>query len=246
MEVKVEAPIRRLQEFLDEALRDNTRIEILEAGCGSASHVVFRSETHITGIDISRKQLDRNVTLHEKILGDLQSHEFEPDSFDLILCWDVLEHLANPDQALERFFRAARPGGLILLKFPNLLSVKGMLTRCLPYRAHVWFYRYLHGQEDTGKEESGPFRTYLRGCTTASGIKALAERNNASVAYFDTYDAGDLSYFLRKSLLSRFARGVYLCARKSCRLLSLGKIGDSELIIVLRKGETERGERGKR
>ena len=129
-----------LQQFLDESTRDISCLKILEAGCGSRSNIRFGDCVHWVGIDISAAQLDRNVGLSEKIMDDVQVHEFEPSTFDMVVCWDVLEHLKDPEAALVRFAAATKPGGLIVLKIPNLHSLKGQLTKLLPHGFHVKWY----------------------------------------------------------------------------------------------------------
>src|SRR5215469_10920312 len=91
-----------LQDLVDKQL-DGRAVRLLEAGCGSASHIHFGSDIWITGIDISQKQLDRHLSLNEKILGDIQRYDLAPRSFDAIICWDVLEHLQQPNLALRKF-----------------------------------------------------------------------------------------------------------------------------------------------
>src|ERR1700722_3911030 len=78
------------------------KLRVLEAGCGSASRCHFRSSQAV-GIDISQEALDRNTHLDEKILGDIQTFRLEASSFDVIFCWDVLEHLERPEKALANF-----------------------------------------------------------------------------------------------------------------------------------------------
>ena len=131
-----------LQAFLDKEMARMESVRVLEAGCGSASNVRFGARARLVGIDISRMQLERNTILQEKIIGDIQQYDFPPASFDLIVCWDVLEHLPQPELALRRFARAVKTNGLVILKLPNVLSVKGLVTKLLPHTFHVLAYRY--------------------------------------------------------------------------------------------------------
>jgi SAM-dependent methyltransferase len=226
--------ISGLQKFLDDALQDRPELQVLEAGCGSASHLHFEQPTHQTGIDISEQQLQRNSDLDERVLGDIQYFDFQSRRFDVIVCWDVLEHLPNPELALEKFVEAIKEGGLIVLKLPNLLSVKGLLTKYLPHRAHVGVYRYLYGYRNAGSPDVGPFKTYLRCALTPNSIKAFALHHGLTVAYLFSYDVAELSYFLRKDRRAWLARKVYVMLTAVGRFVTGGLLGDSELIIVLR------------
>jgi hypothetical protein len=55
-------------------LGNRGRIKLLEAGCGSASHLELKPAVDGVGIDISRAQLERNTMVQEKILGDIQDY----------------------------------------------------------------------------------------------------------------------------------------------------------------------------
>jgi len=122
----------KLAETADLLLDGKSHIKLLEAGCGSASRIKFRAQVHAVGVDISQEELDKNKTVHEKILGDLQTYPLPEQEFDVVICWDVIEHLPNPRAALHNMFRAVKPLGLVILGFPNLLSIKGVMTKLPP------------------------------------------------------------------------------------------------------------------
>jgi SAM-dependent methyltransferase len=44
---------------------------------------------------------------------------FPPETFDLVCCWDVLEHVQEPRQVLSEAGRVLRPGGVLLLTVMN-------------------------------------------------------------------------------------------------------------------------------
>jgi SAM-dependent methyltransferase len=223
--------ILKLQEFLDKALEGRADVAVLEAGCGSTSFFRFEQTAHLVGIDISEKQLSRNTSLSETIRGDIQYYEFQPSTFDIIVCWNVLEHLPQPELALERFVAAVKEDGIIVLGLPNVLSLKGLLTKCLPYRLHVLAHRHLFGRKDAGKDDVGPFKTYLRFSITPTAIRESAVNSGLRVVYFDTYDALDADYLGN----SKLAYVIYRTLRALTEFASLGRLGDSEFIIVLRK-----------
>lgn len=47
---------------------------------------------------------------------------FHPDTFDLVVMTEVLEHLFNPDFTLNELKRVLRPQGICILSTPNLAS----------------------------------------------------------------------------------------------------------------------------
>ena len=117
-------PRSELQDVVDRLFPDGGPIAVLEAGCGSATHIGLGDNARIVGIDISEDQLARNSYISRKIVGDVQTYDFDDGSFDLIMCWDVLEHLPHPEKALKSFARAVMADGVILLALPNDYSLK--------------------------------------------------------------------------------------------------------------------------
>ena len=47
---------------------------------------------------------------------------FEPGSFDVVLCGDLIEHLREPGVFLERVRPAIRTGGRVVLSTPNVAN----------------------------------------------------------------------------------------------------------------------------
>jgi SAM-dependent methyltransferase len=54
---------------------------------------------------------------------------FDSDSFDLVLCMEVLEHLAySPSHMLAEAHRVLRPDGLFFLTVPNFINIKRLVN----------------------------------------------------------------------------------------------------------------------
>ena len=98
---------------------------VLEAGCGIGAQTVILARNSpsalITSLDISEDSIkqaeDRilkegitNVTFR---LGNIFQLPFEPASFDHIFVCFVLEHLAEPQQALEKLRPLLKEGGTL-------------------------------------------------------------------------------------------------------------------------------------
>ncbi len=133
---------------------------VLDVGCGDTCRVRLTSPTRTTGVDASETHIARNPGLDQRIVGDIDEVDFGLESYDLIVCWDVLEHLRTPVGTIDRMIDALRPGGMLLLAWPNFVSVKAALARRLPHGAHEavfsWIYPYARGDAD-----NSPFPTVL-------------------------------------------------------------------------------------
>ena len=95
--------LKKSNDKLYELLPIDKKLIVLEAGCGTKGYIQLPKSVYKVGIDISEKQLDQNNELAEKVLGDIQYFDFPENKFDVIVCWDVLEHLPHPELAINRF-----------------------------------------------------------------------------------------------------------------------------------------------
>ena len=59
-------------------------------------------------VDIDEDQIRNNDYAHKAILGDIQTYRFKPGSFDLVICYNVIEHVPDVEAALLNFWRIAR------------------------------------------------------------------------------------------------------------------------------------------
>jgi SAM-dependent methyltransferase len=218
---------------LDRLGATHGRKKVLEAGCGSLTHVRF-VDPYVVGVDISREQLARNSGLAEAICADLQTWEPRADEFDVVVCWDVLEHLPEPRLALANLVRAARPGGLLILALPNVLSLKGLLAKLTPHGFHVWAYRHFWGVARAGTEGRGPFRTYLRLATAPGAMLRFARAANLQVEHFSAYESLMQRRFRKDHPLGNL---LFAASGRVGRLLTGGRFDPtlSDYILVLRK-----------
>lgn len=231
------AELVRLQTLLAAFTDGRERIRVLEAGCGSyPMSVDLGQSAHIVGIDISRRQLERNDVVDEKIVGDLQTFPLREREFDLIFCWDVLEHLKRPDLALLNFQRTLRPGGLIVIKVPNVLSLKGLVTKLSPHRFHVWVYRHVFGYADAGQDDKGPFPTFLRLSMSPPALARFARRNGLQIVYSTLYEAhNQMRLRGRFGLDGRLWRALRVAVERLTR--NSVNLEGTEFLIVLQRPE---------
>jgi SAM-dependent methyltransferase len=74
---------------------------------------------------------------------------FDDDSFDVVLCMEVLEHLAfSPSHMLAEAHRVLAPGGLLFLTVPNFVNLKRTVNMVLnrttefPYSGYGLYGRH--------------------------------------------------------------------------------------------------------
>jgi SAM-dependent methyltransferase len=225
---------KKLQAELDKLLLGRSKLTTLEAGCGSVSHIRIDGTSKLVGIDISEKQLNRNSGLHEKIVGDLQTYPLVESSYDVIVSWDVLEHLESPGPALANLFRSAKKDGIVVLAAPNILSIKGIVTKLLPHALQVAFYRYVIGDKRAGKEDQGPFKTFFNRDMWPQNVIAQGKRAGFEIAYFCTYEGPVPRHLRNKYKLVDLA---FASTGRLSQVLSLNKfdLNHSDYMLVLKK-----------
>jgi SAM-dependent methyltransferase len=181
--------IQAINQILMQKAKKQPCLSVLEAGSGSTSHLNFGDNAYITAVDISRQQLDGNSLVNEKIVADLQTYDFPVAQYDVIVCWDVLEHLNNPAVVLRGFVKAMKVDGCLILAMTKVLSLEGQITKFTPHWFHIFTLRHLFGNKGAGSD-FGPFPTYLRFSTAPCSIRRFAQKNNLRNAYFAVYDRG--------------------------------------------------------
>jgi SAM-dependent methyltransferase len=223
-----------VQEVVTRLLNGRTTVTALEAGCGSASYVDLGGAVHLVGIDISERQLERNDLLKQRIRGDIQTYPLEPSSFDAVICWEVLEHVASPARALANFFQATKPDGIVVIAVPNVLSIKGLITKLSPHWFHVWFYRHVFGIKDAGRDDRAPFRTVLSLQIAPQALRRFAETHGFAVEYLYLYESWQQAGLRRKLGV---VGPVWAAVRILVRGLTLGKVSPeyTDLVAVFRR-----------
>jgi SAM-dependent methyltransferase len=90
---------------------------VLDVGCGSKPYAkLFSNATSYEGLDIDQpRNRERAIADHFYAGGDFP---FPDESFDNVVCSQVLEHVFDPDRFCAELARILIPGGKLLLTVP--------------------------------------------------------------------------------------------------------------------------------
>ncbi len=131
----------------------------LDAGCGHNVIAPWIKDSKITekellsragtvvGCDIDPVSLDKDSAI-TRVASNLEQLPFAADSFDLVTCNMVVEHLQNPEQVFGEFFRVLKPGGTVVILTPNVLHWTMMISRLTPHWFHVFMRKRLFGSDE--------------------------------------------------------------------------------------------------
>lgn len=121
-------------EQLEAMVRDhlNPQSQVLDLGCGRGGVVelFWRDVTLAAGLDPDVPSLAEHRAPGMPVICGRGEHlPFAAQSFDLIVCLWVLEHLASPEVVLREVRRVLRPGGHFVFLTPNLRNPLLFLNR---------------------------------------------------------------------------------------------------------------------
>lgn len=121
----------RARIILPEATKTNSRGKILDAGCGYGLYSLTLGELgyQVSAIDLDKERiqtikrlievdpaLERYLTLQ---VGSITALPFPVESYDTIICSEVIEHIEDDRQAIQELARVLKPGGRLILSVPS-------------------------------------------------------------------------------------------------------------------------------
>jgi SAM-dependent methyltransferase len=113
---------------------------LLDLGCSSGAFLesLSKESWKLYGVEMSAdcaKTAEARSGAHV-FVGDILDAPFPPESFDVVTCFDVLEHLYEPRRVMSRITEWLRPGGIFYVLVPNVDSAEARV-----------FGSYWHGLE---------------------------------------------------------------------------------------------------
>lgn len=166
--------------LLGRYMNQKQNIDILEIGTGSGFFLDFARgifpHSRFNGVEYDERLLAETSSRapHANLIkGNAENFDLGAGRFDLVVSFQVIEHLYNPGAMLDKIRLHLKPGGIFLMTTPNL---SGLGAR--------WMKEKWHGYRDDhvslkGKDEwdilvvSHGFEPLYTGSTFFSGIPAL-------------------------------------------------------------------------
>lgn len=189
---------------------------ILDVGSGAGE---FLELARGAGYEVHGLDTSESARFHSERSGipftkaDLTTLDAGDGSFDAITMWDVIEHLTEPRAYLAAARRLLRPGGVLVIKTPDIqasvMALAKMLSRfrrargVLGYPAHLLYFdaRSLRrlieeaGFEILDARHLGSLRSARPGTLRARAYRLVVRAMERVGA------AGNLLYYARRSLV---------------------------------------------
>ena len=171
----------RLQ-YIDERASLNGK-SVLDVGCGGGilSESMAALGARVTGIDAGQAPLEvaklhllesgHEVEYQHIMVEELA--EQQPESFDVVTCMEMLEHVPDPGSVISSCARLLKPGGIAFFSTINrnpkawMLAVVGAeyLLQMLPRGTHEYAKFIKPSELDQWIREAGLAMTHMTGMT---------------------------------------------------------------------------------
>jgi len=123
--------------YFDQFVEDWQDRSVLDAGCGGGfmAEALAKRGARVTGVDPAADAISaaRSHALSEGLeidyqVGTVEALPFADNSFDHVVCVDVLEHVEDVPRAIDEIARVLKPGGMFFFDTINRNSVASFLA----------------------------------------------------------------------------------------------------------------------
>ena len=133
--------LREIRQYVDAGM-------LLDVGCGAGFFLKLAADNgfRTKGVELSQYAADyaRTTMGLDVFHGELADAQFEPEQFDVVTLWHVIEHVHDPKRFLQRINKLLKPGGFLALEVPNIGSIgariAGMDWEMLAPREHFYYF----------------------------------------------------------------------------------------------------------
>jgi 2-polyprenyl-3-methyl-5-hydroxy-6-metoxy-1,4-benzoquinol methylase len=134
-------PIRMIEQrrlaIIKRMIGDAGGLDLAEIGSGGGHVLRMFPSARITAIDVSDVFLEtakKNLAGYGArfVKGEVDKLDLPSESFDRIICTEVLEHTVDPDAILATLARLLRPAGVAVITVPNdplILRLKDIVRK---------------------------------------------------------------------------------------------------------------------
>lgn len=174
--------------------------DVLDLGCGDGKSAEWITEhaASYKGVDVSEAAVELVLQrgYDAQVIEDASRLPFVDDSFDVVVCVEVLEHLIAATETGAEIRRVLRPGGRLIATVPNIAHYRTRMDLAL-------FGRWHPGGDDLSVDQ--PWRDPHVRFFTPKTMRAFLE--SVGLATVDVGGFADGPLLARLPVLRRLARG---------------------------------------
>lgn len=179
-------------------VKNDIQGKLLEVGCGEGRGIELLSPLSdsylaldkITDVIEKLAKTHPNVTFKQAVVPPFEG--IESNQFDVVVSFQVIEHIQNDLYFLQEIFRVLKPGGKLFLTTPN---IKKTLTR------NPWHIREYTAADLKALVAKVFPKVELKGITGNEKVMNYYYENKRSVEKITRFDIFNLQYKLPASIL---------------------------------------------
>jgi len=174
---------------------------VVDVGCGGGilSESMAVQGAQVTGIDLAEKplkvaklhQLESGVQVDYRLIAAEDLAAAEPESFDVVTCMEMLEHVPDPLSVMTACARMVKPNGRVFFSTLNrnpksyLFAIVGAeyVLNMLPKGTHEWSKFIKPHELASYARQAGLNSVELMGMTYNPFLKSYKLERNTDVNY---------------------------------------------------------------
>ena len=171
--------------------------DVLEVGCGEGrgiSQLIHKAKTFtaLDKIEEALNKLRNQFPSGTFIAGSFPPFPVPSDTYDVVISFQVIEHIREDQFFLNEIHRVLKPGGRAILSTPN---------RPLSLTRNPWHEREYTGEELLKLARSVFAHAEMKGITGNAKVMEYHAQNKKSVARYTRWDIFNLQHRLPASVL---------------------------------------------
>ena len=115
--------------------KNKSTINIMEVGCGGGDYLFLLKKyiKLLSGLEVQTTGIDFNCPKREgidiSISGDISNLKIKENKYDLVICYQLIEHVSNPKKVLKKMIKSLSFSGTLIIETPYLNSIDASLIK---------------------------------------------------------------------------------------------------------------------
>lgn len=152
--LKIQKIIELIRVIINFNFNNRNPIKLMDVGCGDGyllkEIAIQFPQINLFGVDLSQSRVEtakKFVPTAMLETGDAQNIPFGEETFDVVVCSEVIEHCPNDLKVLAELYRISKSNSFLILTAPNLYTLESISKaligrRIVPPSYHLREYSY--------------------------------------------------------------------------------------------------------
>lgn len=144
--------LSHVQRYVEAAKQCHGRILDLGCGLGYGAAILSKSGRNVIGIDFSLAALSYARSVYrgpQYVVANINNLPFRNNIFDVVVAFEIIEHVPEPHRALDEISRVLREKGVLFASTPNIENLSNRFAHLIfkrPYKVenpyHILEFTY--------------------------------------------------------------------------------------------------------